>query len=321
MRFLRFVVRGGFVLLLIVVPATCAANPRGEVHGIAVSPDGKTMAVAYMKGNTGFIYKIDMETGIASRLTNAKTGKESSPAFSADGKLLAYSYVSGRTNQRIIVMDTDGSNPHSLTEPGTANLYPTFSPDGNTIYFGRSQPAPADHLWDIFSVGTDGSDVRQVTHEGFVQISQPSISADGKKLLVVTLGLYTPQRMEIYLLGHPEQPSQVLSPSVHREATPGPIFAYPNFMPDGRSILFLAASNRIVSYDYDVYRLDLASDAIERLTKGIGYASDLKVFADGKTAVVLKWRSDWQGSAVKSDFYLIDLQKRKLTRLKVKGLH
>jgi len=76
-RFLRFVVRGGFVLLLIVVPATCAANPRGEVHGIAVSPDGKTMAVAYMKGNTGFIYKIDMETGIASRLTNAKTGKES----------------------------------------------------------------------------------------------------------------------------------------------------------------------------------------------------------------------------------------------------
>jgi Tol biopolymer transport system component len=298
----------------------------GEIDGIAISPDGKTMAVAYMKGNTAFIYKIDMETGIASRLTDATTGEESSPAFSADGKLFAYSYVSDHTNPRIIEMNADGSNPRYLPGSGTANLYPTFSPDGQTVYFGRSvgfrpsQPPPAVHQWDIFSVGADGSDVRQVTHEGFVHISQPCVSSDGKKLLVATLGLDTPERMEIYLLDHPEKPSQVLSPIVPHQA-PGPIFAYPNFMPDGRSILFLAASNRIVSYDYDVYRLGLASGAIERLTKGIGYASDLKVFADGKTAVVLKWRSDWQGTAVKSEFYLLDLQSHKLTPFKVTGMN
>ncbi len=309
------------LLLPIYLPSAYAGNPRGEIHGIAVSPDAKTMAVAYMKGNSGFIYKIDMETGIASRLTEAKTGKESCPAFSADGKLFAYSYVSDRTNQRVIVMDVDGSNSRSLPGSGTANLYPTFSPDGKTVYFGRSQPPPGDHLWDIFSVGADGSDVRQVTYEGFVQISQPSIASDGKRLLVSTLGLYAPQRMEIYLLDHPEKPSKVLSPTIPHQATPGPIFAYPNFMPDGRSIIFLAASNRLVNYDYDVYRLDLASGVIERLTKGIGYASDLKVFADGKTAVVLKWRSDWQGTAVKSDFYLLDLQSHKLTPFKVTGLN
>jgi Tol biopolymer transport system component len=312
--------RSALLLLLVVRPAMSGSS-RGEIHGVAVSPDGKTIAVAYMKGNTGFIYKISIETGIASRLTDAKSGKESSPAFSADGKLFAYSYVSDHTDQRIIVMDVDGSNPHSLPGSGTANLYPTFSPRGNTVYFGRSQPPPAGHLWDIFSIGIDASDVKQVTHEGFVQISQLSISPDGKRLLVATLGLDTPQRMEIYLLNHPEKPSQVLSPTVPREATPGPIFAYPNFMPDGRSILFLAASNRIVNYDYDVYRLDLDSGAIERLTKGIGYASDLKVLADGKTALLLKWRSDWQGTAGKSEFYLLDLQTHKLTRFSVKGLH
>ena len=112
----------------------------------------------------------------------------------------------------------------------------------------------------------------------------------------------------------------MLSPTIPREATPSPIFAYPNFTPDGSSILFLAASNRLVNYDYDVYRLDLASGAIERLTKGMGYASDLRVFADGKTAVLLKWRSDWQGTAVKSEFYLLDLQTQKLRPLKVTGL-
>lgn len=195
-----------------------------------------------------------------------------------------------------------------------------FSPDEKTVYFARSQPYPADHLWDIFSIGVEGGDVKQLTHEGFVQISQPSISSDGKKLLVATLGLYTPQRMEIYQLNHPEERSQVLSPTIPREATPSPIFAYPNFTPDGSSILFLAASNRLVNYDYDVYRLHLASGAIERLTKGMGYASDLRVFADGKTAVLLKWRSDWQGTAVKSEFYLLDLQTQKLRPLKVTGL-
>jgi len=123
------------LLLPIYLPSAYAGNPRGEIHGIAVSPDAKTMAVAYMKGNSGFIYKIDMETGIASRLTEAKTGKESCPAFSADGKLFAYSYVSDRTNQRVIVMDVDGSNSRSLPGSGTANLYPTFSPDGKWVAY------------------------------------------------------------------------------------------------------------------------------------------------------------------------------------------
>ncbi|MGB8060849.1 MAG: hypothetical protein WCF26_02995 [Candidatus Sulfotelmatobacter sp.] len=315
------VYRRALLLLFLLVSAACAANPRGEIHGVAVSPDGKTIAVAYMKGKTGFIYRIATETGIAARLTDAKTGKESSPAFSPDGKRIAFSYLTGQTNQRIVVMNTDGSNPHSLPGSGTANLYPTFSPDGNTIYFARPQPPPADHLWDIFSVRVDGSDLRQVTHGGFVQISQPSISSDGGKLQVATLGLWTPQRIEIYHLDEPDSPSQVLSPIVPHQATPGPIFAYPNFMPDGKSILFLAASNRIVSYDYDVYRLDLDSGTIERLTKGIGYPTDLRVFADGKTAVLLKWRSDWQGTAVKSRFYLLDLQTHKLTLFKVSGLN
>lgn len=58
-----------------------------------------------------------------------------------------------------------------------------------------------------FSVGVDGGDVRQLTHDGFVQISRPSISSGGKGLLDATLSLYTPQRMEVFLLDHSEKPS------------------------------------------------------------------------------------------------------------------
>jgi Tol biopolymer transport system component len=312
--------RAALLFLCVVPPATCIASPKGQMRGVAVSPDGKLIAVAYVQGRSRFIYKIAMDSGIATRLTDAKAGQESGPAFSADGKLIAYSYVPEGQHQRIIVINVNGSNSRSLPASDTADLYATFAPNGRKIYFGRSQPSPADHLWDIFSVGADGSDLTQVTHEGFLQLSQPSLSSDGRSMAVATLGLYTPQRIEIYSLDHLEKPSQVLSPRVPSEASPAPMFGYPNYMPDGKSILFLAASNKTLHYDYDVYRVDIGTGAVERLTEGNGFASDLKVFGDGKMAVFLKWRSNWRGTPVKSELYLLDLQTRKLTSFKVTGL-
>jgi Tol biopolymer transport system component len=59
-----------------------------------------------------------------------------------------------------------------------------------------------------------------------------------------------------------------------------------------KSILFLAATEGWRFYDHDVYRLDLETGVVERLTKKNGYATDLRVSADGKTAAFLKWSSD-----------------------------
>ena len=72
--------------------------------------------------------------------------------------------------------------------------------------------------------------------------------------------------------------------------------------------------------DYDIYHVDLGSGALERLTTGNGYATDLKVSADGTTAVFLKWRSDWRGTPVTSELFLLDVQSHKLTPVKVSGL-
>ena len=85
----------------------------------------------------------------------------------------------------------------------------------------------------------------------------------------------------------------------------------------------MAASNGKLpwnGFDYDVYRVDIETGALERLTKGNCYASDLKVSADGKTAAFLKWRSDWRETPVRSELYLLDVQSHKLTSLRVSGL-
>jgi Tol biopolymer transport system component len=67
--------------------------------------------------------------------------------------------------------------------------------------------------------------------------------------------------------------------------------------------------------------VEIGTGTLERLTNGNGYATDLRVFADGKTAVFLKWRSDWHSTPVSSELYLLDLQTHKLTPLKVTGLN
>lgn len=306
--------------LLLLSFFTWSTNSYGQMSGVAVSPDAAVIAVTCGKDHARFIYKIPLDTHNAVRLTAATSGKESSPAFSADGKLVTYSYWPEKQNQRIIVMNLDGSSSHSVAESGTANVYATFAPDGKTIYFARSQPPPLDHAWDLFSVDTDGNNVKRLTHGMFYQVSQPSLSPDGKSIAVMTIGADAHRQISIFSLDRPEQPSQSLQPHIPKEASHDPIIDYPSYMPDGKSILFMAASDGKKGFDYDIYRVDLATGVLERLTNGNGIASDLKVFADGKTAVFLKWHKNWRGTPNANELYLLDVQTHKLTPLKVTGL-
>ena len=55
--------------------------------------------------NTSFIYEIDVDSGNATRLTDANAGRESSPAFSPDGKRISYSYSPGKGQPSSVVIE------------------------------------------------------------------------------------------------------------------------------------------------------------------------------------------------------------------------
>jgi Tol biopolymer transport system component len=313
------------ISLLFILLTSWNGATAGRMESVTVSPDGKFIAVDFISGDTSFIYKIAIDTGNATRLTDAKTGDESGLAFSPDGRLIAYSYSPGNgEDSRIIIGNIDGSNLHTWSPSKVRDFSPVFSPDNKTIvftrsaYYGNYSPIaqPHHHAWNFYASDLDGTNVRQLTHESFYMASALSVSPDGKSMVVVTEGLETPRQIAIYSLDHAEKPARVFRPHAGHEG----IYNYPNYMPDGKSILFLAASEGKHGYDYDVYRLDLGTGAIERLTKGNGFATDLRVFADGRTAVFLKWRSDRHATPVQSELYLLDIQSRDVTPLKVSGL-
>jgi len=221
-------------------------------------------------------------------------------------------------------MSIDGSNPRTLPGSGTANLDPTFAPSGETIYFREAEPRPHEHRWDLFSIGIDGSNLMQLTHEGFYSIYSPSLSPDGKSMVVVTEGWNASafhRQMIVYSLDHPEKPQRILQPHLPGKRPLNQDFESPNYLPNGKSIIFMAATGGKRGDDYDVYLLDLETGAIERLTEGNGYAGALKLFPDGKSVAYLKWREDKHRAIVGTDVCLLDLQTHQLTRFKVNGLN
>ena len=320
---------GGFLLVILCSTMGCNRAPSSRMESVAISPDGKLLAIDLGDDNTSFIYKIDVDSGNATRLTDAKAGRESSPAFSPDGKRISYSYSPGKGQpSSVVIENVDGSNLHSWPPSGGTDYWPVFSLDGKTAIFARSayygnyspiaQPHP--HGWDLYAADSDGTSVRQLTHEGFYSTSPLSVSPDGKSMVLVTDGGHSSQQIAVYSFDQTDKPTVSLRPHVPGEPELGPQFDSPNFMPDGKCILFMAASRGHGTYDYDVYKMDIASGSVERLTQGNGFATGLKVSADGKTAVFLKWRLSWRHTPVESTPYLLDLQTHKLTPLKVRGL-
>jgi Tol biopolymer transport system component len=308
------------------VPAQSRSKLAPRIGSLAISRDATVLAVVFGDDNASFLYRIDVSTGVAIRLTSATSGTETRPTFSPDGKRIAYAYwPGGEAPSRIVIANIDGSDSRQWSPSDVADLSPVFSPDNKTIVFSRAQfvgsdspiAQPHPHDWALYASNLDGTNSRQITNEHFYAMSMPSISPDGEKIVVVTESLETSQRLATYSLTRPGLPLSTFQPRFPNELSrKHPIYAYSNYLPDG-TILFMAADKHI---SYDVYRLSPDIGSVDKLTDKNGYATDLTVSADGSTAAFLKWRRTWLGDVTDPKIYLLDVNSKKLTALTIIGL-
>ena len=344
-RAIKFIVCAGVAMIF----AACGGRvnpPRYE--GLTFSPDGKQIFAVYSRAGSAFIYKIPLDTGRAARFTSARNVVEGLPAFSQDGGRMVYteSPAERGANSRIVIANSDGSDPHPLASSERAAC-PLLSPDNKTVIFARygyfgnydGFAQPHAHEWDFYASDLDGTSVRQLTNENIYSVSRPSLSPDGKSLAFIgpeldstqqdeirlryknELGLHMSELLAeaitIYSLEQPPKPRRVFKPRVKDEPRSGPTFVDPVFLPDGENILFLAASGD--SFDYDVYRLNLRTQEIVKLTNRNAYAYSLRVTPDGKTAAFV--RQQWHGGQPgRSAIFLLNLASRTVTPFRITGL-
>ena len=195
-------------------PRQVTAEDYSSISGLIWSPDGSR--IAFTREYSSEIFVMEDDGGNQQRLTH-NNYTELPWAWSPDGTRIAL------TERGLSVVDADGGG-RSQTIYGDSGLEPAWSPDGTVIAFisrgdvlvvdavGAGEPAvihqdfpaerPAwspdssriafvghrDGIAEVFVVGADGSNPRQVTSVQSPFVDRPIWSPDGSRIAFVSAG-------------------------------------------------------------------------------------------------------------------------------------
>jgi PKD domain/WD40-like Beta Propeller Repeat len=170
------------------VPADGSALPTqlgGTLHGaweldwgandggLVVAADGATL-------NENDLYKIDLQTGAATPLTQTAAESEGAFSFDPDGTRLvvASDPVAFGPKNHLDIINADGSGRHAiLTEEGVDT--PQFSPDGTRIGFITQGGVDGD---DVGTIAPDGTQRHAVANLGAVAVAWPMAQGTGNRI-------------------------------------------------------------------------------------------------------------------------------------------
>jgi imidazolonepropionase-like amidohydrolase/Tol biopolymer transport system component len=191
----------------------------------------------------------------------------------------------------IYLMPIDGGEAEVLRNNLAYEVQPRFSPDGSKISF-TSDAGGGDNIWVM---GTDGSDARQVTGESFRLLNNAVWTPDGEYL--IARKHYTSTRSlgagELWMYHHSGGSGIQLVEKPNEEQDLG----QPNLSPDGRYIYYSQSvypggyfqyNKDPNSQIYVINRYDRETGEIKRTTGGAGGAISPTVSPDGQKLAFIK---------------------------------
>jgi hypothetical protein len=258
---------------------------KGKIGNLAFSPDTRSIALVRSMGDSSTIEQVDLDSRTSTPVKTAMPCVASTPAYSLDGKQIAFACeTNADEHSRIFTMDADGANLRPLfqSNPDSYDFAPHFTTGGKELYFARSvsfasvsgSRAPAPRSWDLYLASVDGKNERQLTDRHF-EFFGVSYSRDGRKL-VISGDVASGTRIYLYSIDDPGKSEIAIQPVIP-DRPQFSVISNVLAAPDGGSIYFMAATNGKKAFDYDVYRMDLESKNVEKLTTANGYATDLCV--------------------------------------------
>ena len=192
------------------------------VAGVVVLAAVALAAWSLRRGNPGTVAFEKMRM-----TTLTSSGDVVNAALSPDGRYLAYiSEKAGRGS--LIVRQVATGSDVVVVPPGEARLdFPSFSPDGNYLYYTAPRPDQQNYrtLYQVPSLGGRPSEI------AFDVDSRASVSPDGKQLVFVRLAS-TPQPGRLIVVDIGTKRERTLGDV----ALPSELLGSPAWSPDGQRI-------------------------------------------------------------------------------------
>ncbi|KAG0163202.1 hypothetical protein DFQ28_004405 [Apophysomyces sp. BC1034] len=192
------------------------------------SPDGKKVAYVSFEREKPIVYIHDLPTG-RRVVVSAQKGNNSAPAWSPDGTKLAVA-LSITRNTQIFIVNADGSGLHRLTLGSSIDTEPSFSPDGQSIYF-TSDRGGQPQIYKMAVQGESAGAAQRVTFTSSYNTSA-RVSPDGKELAYISR---VGGAFKLYLQDLSTGSAIALTDTTHDES--------PSFAANGQYVLYATQVN------------------------------------------------------------------------------
>jgi dipeptidyl aminopeptidase/acylaminoacyl peptidase len=142
-------------------PVRVIGSTRSELNA-QFSPDASRIVFESMRSGTQELWVADRDGRNALPLTSFAGRLGGTPAWSPDGQSIAFDLRNDDGRGDVHVMAARGGAPVRLTEHPADDLVPSWSRDGQWLYFGSTRSG----RYEIWRMPARGGDPVQVTRQG-----------------------------------------------------------------------------------------------------------------------------------------------------------
>jgi serine/threonine protein kinase/Tol biopolymer transport system component len=142
-------------------PVRVVGSTRSELNA-QFSPDGSRIVFESMRSGTQELWVADQDGRNALQLTSFNGRLGGTPAWSPDGESIAFDLRNEDGRGDVYVVAARGGAPVRLTDHPADDLVPSWSRDGQSIYFGSTRSGS----YQIWKMSARGGAAVQVTQHG-----------------------------------------------------------------------------------------------------------------------------------------------------------